>query len=101
MTYNESVRSCGKIISAKVHPHLGNANSRNFDPKRRSLRPIEEIEVQGRSLNPGHYVGVAEGDADDFGFKARLEELKEELETLNVEASKLEDRISENMAKLL
>ncbi|MEW6584959.1 MAG: class I SAM-dependent DNA methyltransferase [Nitrospirota bacterium] len=62
---------------------------------------LKEIEAQGWSLNPGRYVGVAEGEADDFDFKERLEELNEELETLNVEARELEERISENCQKLL
>jgi type I restriction enzyme M protein len=61
---------------------------------------IKEIEAQGWSLNPGRYVGVAEGVADDFDFKERLEELNEELETLNIEARELEERISDNIIKL-
>ena len=52
---------------------------------------VKEIEAQGWSLNPGRYVGVAEGEADDFDFKERLQELNEELETLNVEARELEE----------
>lgn len=62
---------------------------------------LSEIEAQGWSLNPGRYVGVAEREADDFDFKERLEELNEELETLNVEARELEGRIGENVEKLL
>ncbi len=62
---------------------------------------LSEIEAQGWSLNPGRYVGVAEREADDFDFKERLEELNEELETLNVEARGLEGRIAENVSKLL
>jgi type I restriction enzyme M protein len=62
---------------------------------------LAEIEDQGWSLNPGRYVGVAARAADDFDFKVRLEELNEELETLNAEARELEDRIAENVAKLL
>jgi type I restriction enzyme M protein len=62
---------------------------------------IKEIEAQGWSLNPGRYVGVAEGEADDFDFKERLEELNEELESLNVEARELEERINGNIATLL
>jgi type I restriction enzyme M protein len=46
-------------------------------------------------------VGVAEGEADDFDFKERLQELNEELETLNVEARELEGRISENISQIL
>ena len=62
---------------------------------------LSDIEGQGWSLNPGRYVGVAEREADDFDFKERLEELNEELETLNVEARELEGRIAENVEKLL
>jgi type I restriction enzyme M protein len=62
---------------------------------------IKEIEAQGWSLNPGRYVGVAEGEADDFDFKERLQELNEELEVLHVEARELEERIAENVALLL
>lgn len=62
---------------------------------------LEEIEVQGWSLNPGRYVGVTERPIDDFDFKEKLEELNEELEVLNVEAHELEERIAANVARLL
>lgn len=62
---------------------------------------VPEIEAQGWSLNPGRYVGVAERPADEFDFKEKLEELNEELETLNVEGRELEARIADNVAKLL
>lgn len=62
---------------------------------------LKEIESQGWSLNPGRYVGVGERPADDFDFKEKLVELNSELETLNTEARNLEDRIAENVAKLL
>jgi type I restriction enzyme M protein len=62
---------------------------------------ITEIEAQGCSLNPGLYVGVTERAADDFEFNVRLQELHEELETFNAEASELEETISENVAALL
>jgi type I restriction enzyme M protein len=62
---------------------------------------IDEIEAQGWSLNPGRYVGVAERAADDFEFALRLEELNEELESLNNEARAIEDRIGANVAFLL
>ncbi|MBE3049526.1 SAM-dependent DNA methyltransferase [Candidatus Bathyarchaeota archaeon] len=62
---------------------------------------LSEIETQGWSLNPGRYVGVAAREEEDFDFKERLEEQNEELETLNAEARELEDRIAENVAKLL
>jgi type I restriction enzyme M protein len=62
---------------------------------------IKEIEAQGWSLNPGRYVGVAEGEEEDFDFKERLVELNEELETLNVEARQLEEVISTNTIQIL
>ena len=62
---------------------------------------LAEIEGQGWSLNPGRYVGVAERAADDFEFMERLEELNEELEVLNAEARELEERIAQNVSRLL
>ena len=62
---------------------------------------IKEVEAQGWSLNPGRYVGVTEKTADDVDFVTRLEELNEELETLNAEARELEEKIAENVIKLL
>ncbi len=61
----------------------------------------DDIEAQGWSLNPGRYVGVTARVEDEFDFKERLEELNEELETLNIEARELEERIAENIVKLL
>ena len=65
------------------------------------LATIDELEAQGWSLNPGRYVGVAERAADDFEFAVRLEELNEELETLNVEGQCLEQIIARNVSTLL
>ena len=62
---------------------------------------LDEIEAQGWSLNPGRYVGVAEREEEDFDFKERLEEQNEQLESLNAEARKLEERIAENVAEIL
>ena len=63
---------------------------------------IQEIELQGWSLNPGRYVGVAKGeDLSDEDFKEKLEALNEELEVLNAEARELEARIAENVVELL
>ena len=62
---------------------------------------IAEIESQGWSLNPGRYVGVAEQRADDFDFTERFTELNEELAVLNAEAHQLEERIAENVVKIL
>ncbi len=62
---------------------------------------LAQIEAQGSSLNPGRYVGVGERPPDDFDFQERLEELNEELETLNAESREFEDRIAQNVGKLL
>jgi type I restriction enzyme M protein len=62
---------------------------------------LKEIEAQGWSLNPGRYVGASERSADDSDFAERLEELNEELEVLNSEARELEDRVAQNVSKLL
>lgn len=66
-----------------------------------NVATLPDIEAQGWSLNPGRYVGVAERAADDFEFTVRLEELNEELETLNAEARELESRIADNVALML
>lgn len=62
---------------------------------------MAEIEAQGWSLNPGRYVGVADHHSDDFDFLERIEELNEELEALNKEASELESAVSQNMTQIL
>ncbi|MBN9497226.1 MAG: SAM-dependent DNA methyltransferase [Alphaproteobacteria bacterium] len=63
---------------------------------------LKEIEAQGWSLNPGRYVGVAPGEeVSDEDFKAQLETLNEELETLNAQARKLEKTIATNVAGIL
>jgi type I restriction enzyme M protein len=62
---------------------------------------LDEIEAQGWSLNPGRYVGIAAAVADGFEFAVRLEELNEELELLNVEATALQTKIAESVEYLL
>ena len=63
---------------------------------------LKEIEAQGWSLNPGRYVGVASGEAvSDEDFKEQLEELNEELETLNAQAREFEEFIARNVAEIL
>ena len=53
---------------------------------------VDEIETQGWSLNPGRYVGVADGDDDDFDFAERFGELTEEFQGLSIEAAELTER---------
>ena len=62
---------------------------------------MAEIKAQGWSLNPGRYVGVASAVAADFDLVEKLEELHEELEALNADASDLQERINTNMTALL
>ncbi len=63
---------------------------------------LKDIEAQGWSLNPGRYVGVAPGEVvSDEDFKAQLEALNEELETLNAQARELEATIASNVAEIL
>lgn len=60
-----------------------------------------EIQDQGWSLNPGRYVGVAPGAADQEDFRERLEALHEELESQNAEAARLQTVIAQNLAEIL
>jgi type I restriction enzyme M protein len=61
----------------------------------------KEIEIRAWSLNPGRYVAPAPGEADNEDFRERLEELQEELERLNGDATLLQSRIAQNVAELL
>jgi type I restriction enzyme M protein len=60
-----------------------------------------DIEKQGWSLNPGRYVGVAAIEDDGVDFRERLEALNDEVEKLNIEAARLQERIAANVVELL
>lgn len=63
---------------------------------------IEQIEKEGWSLNPGRYVGVAEGEAvSDEEFQTRFAALHAEFEALTAEAHKLEKVITKNALGVL
>jgi type I restriction enzyme M protein len=62
---------------------------------------LNEIEAQGWSLNPGRYVGVAEIGKDEEDFKQRLIDLNNEFEALRIESGELENRIVNNLYKIL
>ena len=62
---------------------------------------LGEIEAQGWSMNPGRYVGLGERAADEFDFVERLEELAEELASLNLEAHTLEQQVGDDLLRLL
>ncbi|WBQ13826.1 type I restriction-modification system subunit M [Hyphomonadaceae bacterium BL14] len=60
-----------------------------------------EIEAQTWSLNPGRYVGAAEGEDDEVEFEARMAELAEEFEVLSAEAHELEGRVTRTLGEVL
>jgi type I restriction enzyme M protein len=62
---------------------------------------IGEIEAHGWSLNPGRYVGVAEGYDDSLDFAERFGELTDEFEALEIEAEGLTRRIIDSANRLL
>lgn len=86
---------------ALLRERLGGLNTYRDVPGLCRAASRWEIEAQGWSLNPGRYVGVAEGEADDEDFREKLEALQEELERLNGEAAELQGRIALNVAELL
>ena len=59
------------------------------------------IEAQGWSLNPGRYVGVHAGQADDVEFVSELERLQEEFSTLTAQASVLAEVVESAFDKAL
>jgi len=87
--------------AALLRERLGGLDAYRNVPGLCRVASRKEIETQGWSLNPGRYVGVAEGEADTEDFKERLEALQEELERLNGEAAELQWRIALNVAELL
>lgn len=62
---------------------------------------LDEVEDQGWSLNPGKFVGIELNNLKEVNFEKRMKELLDELEKLNQESSKLEEKISINLKKLI
>lgn len=92
----------GGESEAKIREVFGKKPKYADIPGLCKLAMIKDIEAQGWSLNPGRYVGVTPGEiVSDEDFKEQLESLNEELETLNAQARELEERIADNVAKLL
>jgi type I restriction enzyme M protein len=92
----------GEETAAKLKEVFGKQTKYADIPGLCKAATIAEIEAQGWSLNPGRYVGVAPGEAvSDEDFKAQLEALNEELETLNAQARTLEQTIAANVAGIL
>lgn len=65
------------------------------------IATVDEIETHGWSLNPGRYVGVADGEDDGFDFAERFGELSEGFQALTAEASVLTEAINAAAAELL
>jgi type I restriction enzyme M protein len=92
----------GEKTAAKLAEVFGEQPAYADIPGLCKAATIAEIEAQGWSLNPGRYVGVAPGeDVSDEDFKAQLQSLNEELETLNAQARTLEQTIANNVAGIL
>lgn len=92
----------GEETAAKLKEIFGKKPSYADVPGLCKVATLKEIEAQGWSLNPGRYVGVAPGEVvSDEDFKAQLETLNEELETLNAQARMLEQAIAANVAGIL
>jgi len=62
---------------------------------------IEKIREEGYSLNPGRYVGIKKEEDDGIDFKEKISGLNLELEKLNEESHKLEEKISHNIKGIL
>lgn len=87
---------------ALMKEHFGKTFRKYADvPGLCKVATVKEVEAQGWSLNPGRYVGVREQEDDGLDFAERLRELNEELEALNAEARTVEERIPENVTRLL
>ena len=92
----------GEETAAKLAEVFGKTPAYSDIPGLCKSATLTEIEAQGWSLNPGRYVGVAPGEeVSDEDFKAQLQALNEELDTLNAQARTLEQTIAANVAGIL
>jgi type I restriction enzyme M protein len=92
----------GDEVRAKLHEIFGKKPKFADISGLCKTATLKEIEVQGWSLNPGRYVGIAPGEeVSDEDFKEQLETLNEELEALNGQARDLERAITRNVAEIL
>jgi type I restriction enzyme M protein len=92
----------GEEAKAKVNAIFGKKPKYTNVPGLCKAATIKDLESQGWSLNPGRYVGVRTGElVSDENFKEQLETLNEELESLNVQARRLEKTIAANLAEIL
>jgi type I restriction enzyme M protein len=92
----------GAEAEAKIREVFGKKPKYADVPGLCKAATLKKIEAEGWSLNPGRYVGVAPGEnLSDEDFKEQLEELNEELETINAKARELEQTIAVNVAEIL
>ncbi len=61
----------------------------------------KEIEAKDWSLSPGRYVGVDTATDEDFDYEERLAEIHIELDSLNEEAVRLAEMITENYKQIV
>ncbi|MDI6803038.1 MAG: class I SAM-dependent DNA methyltransferase [Bacteroidota bacterium] len=61
---------------------------------------IEDVKVKDYVLTPGRYIGLAD-DEDDFNFAERFTQLKTELEKQIAEENELNQKIRENISKIV
>ena len=92
----------GEQAAAKIKEVFGNSLTYADVAGLCKVATRQEIEVQGWSLNPGRYVGVAPGEhVSDEDFNEQLVALNEDLEVLNAQARELEQTIAANVAEIL
>jgi len=92
----------GDAAAAKINEVFGNTPGYADVAGLCRAATLQEIELQGWSLNPGRYVGVVAGeDVSDEDFNEQLVALNEELEVLNTQALELQTRIAQNVASIL
>jgi type I restriction enzyme M protein len=92
----------GKAAETKLREIFGRSPRYDDVPGLCKVASAADLAGRGWSLNPGNYVGVAPGEhPDDEDFVARIEELNDELEALNVESARLQRRIRAGVSKLL
>jgi len=92
----------GDEAKSKVHEVFGKRPSFANVPGLCKAATVAEIAAQGWSLNPGRYVAIAPGETvTNEEFKAQLEPLVQELETLGLRAHELEAAIARSTKEIL